>query len=141
MPYFQRARIALPHIGLVALSALYTVLGGVMFWCIEQPHEISVTNSTVNNIFHLQDNLKDLLWSMAKSENVSEDFWKETADEKIMEILQKVHWAFTKDYLKPVDLERGLEAHKVKWTFAASIFFSWTAITTIGKFFCRGRNL
>lgn len=45
-------------------------------------------------------------------------------------VIKDVFIDYTKNYLTPEDIINGTGPNK--WSFGASIFFSWTAITTIG---------
>lgn len=63
---------------------------------------------------------------------VDEFFWKVEADNRFDLIVKDVFIDFTKNYMTPDDLIN--DTARVRWTFPASIFFSWTAITTIGNY-------
>ena len=47
------------------------------------------------------------------------------------DIIRDVFIDYTKNYMTPEDVITG--SGPFKWSFGSSIFFSWTAITTIGK--------
>lgn len=49
----------------------------------------------------------------------------------INDVIRDVFIDYTKNYMTPDDIIKG--AGPVKWSFGSSVFFSWTAITTIGK--------
>lgn len=47
------------------------------------------------------------------------------------DVIRDVFIDYTKNYMTPDDIIKGVGP--IKWSFGSSIFFSWTAITTIGK--------
>lgn len=50
---------------------------------------------------------------------------------RMNDVIRDVFIDYTKNYMTPDDIIKG--TGPVKWSFGSSIFFSWTAITTIGK--------
>lgn len=50
---------------------------------------------------------------------------------RINTIIRNVSVAYTKNYMTADDIIEG--DGPIKWSFSSSVFFSWTAITTIGK--------
>lgn len=49
------------------------------------------------------------------------------------DIIRDVFIDYTRNYMTPEDVITGTGPYK--WSFGSSIFFSWTAITTIGAFY------
>ncbi|KHN80480.1 TWiK family of potassium channels protein 7 [Toxocara canis] len=130
----QNLRIVLPHVGLVILSAAYTILGAAIFHHFEMPYEIHIRNETAHRIEALKQKIIDDLWELAHHKNdsgaISFDNWSDTAHRGMNNVIRDVFVDYTKNYMTPDDIIHG--AGPIKWSFGSSIFFSWTAITTIG---------
>ncbi|KAI6186359.1 hypothetical protein M3Y98_00124400 [Aphelenchoides besseyi] len=153
----QNLRIILPHVGLVILSALYTLLGAAIFNFLEAPFEVHIRNATAHRVQHLKDQIIAQLWTMAKEMPTTRfDFlphnitangtiavtrpyqstmdafreWSEVANAGLNEVIADVFVDYTKNYLTVEDVINGTGVNK--WSFGSSIFFSLTAISTIG---------
>uniref|UniRef100_A0A915A897 Potassium channel domain-containing protein n=1 Tax=Parascaris univalens TaxID=6257 RepID=A0A915A897_PARUN len=130
----QNLRIVLPHVGLVILSAAYTILGAAIFHHFEMPYEIHIRNETAHRVDALKQKIIDDLWELAHHKNdsgaISFDNWSDTAHRGMNDVIRDVFIDYTKNYMTPDDIIHG--AGPIKWSFGSSIFFSWTAITTIG---------
>ncbi|CAG9539476.1 unnamed protein product [Cercopithifilaria johnstoni] len=130
----QKLRIVLPHIGLVLLSAAYTILGAAIFHHFEMPYEVHIRNETAHRIEVLKQKIIDNLWMLIHMRNntgeVTFETWSNTAHLGINDVIRDVFIDYTKNYMTPDDIIKG--AGPVKWSFGSSVFFSWTAITTIG---------
>uniref|UniRef100_A0A0N5AK40 Ion_trans_2 domain-containing protein n=1 Tax=Syphacia muris TaxID=451379 RepID=A0A0N5AK40_9BILA len=142
-------RIVLPHVGLVILSAAYTLLGAAIFHHLEVPSEIEIRNRTSQQIDYLKQRLINDLLQIVQSQNVSADniydrfsattvtgyiydlfSWIILLWFRINTIIRNVSVAYTKNYMTADDIIEG--DGPIKWSFSSSVFFSWTAITTIG---------
>uniref|UniRef100_A0A0R3RH16 Ion_trans_2 domain-containing protein n=1 Tax=Elaeophora elaphi TaxID=1147741 RepID=A0A0R3RH16_9BILA len=130
----QKLRIVLPHIGLVLLSTAYTILGAAIFHHFEMPYEVYIRNETAHRIEALKQKIIDNLWMLIHVQNntdeVTFETWSRTAHLGINDVIRDVFIDYTKNYMTPDDIIKG--AGPVKWSFGSSVFFSWTAITTIG---------
>lgn len=60
------------HVGLIILSAAYTLLGAAIFHHFETPHEMHIRNATVHRVQRLKDEVIVELWTMVSS---SEPNW------------------------------------------------------------------
>uniref|UniRef100_A0A1I8EE87 Potassium channel domain-containing protein n=1 Tax=Wuchereria bancrofti TaxID=6293 RepID=A0A1I8EE87_WUCBA len=131
----RKLRIVLPHIGLVLLSTAYTILGAAIFHHFEMPYEVYIRNETAHRIETLKQKIIDNLWMLVQMRNNSREVtfetWSKTAHLGINDVIRDVFIDYTKNYMTPDDIIKG--AGPVKWSFGSSVFFSWTAITTIGK--------
>ncbi|VDK48407.1 unnamed protein product [Anisakis simplex] len=133
----QNIRIVLPHVGLVILSAAYTVLGAAIFHHFEMPYEIHIRNETAHRIDALKQRIIDRLWDLAQMQKndsaalaISFSNWSAIAHRGMDDVIRDVFIDYTKNYMTPDDIIYG--AGPIKWSIGSSIFFSWTAITTIG---------
>ncbi|OZC07259.1 Ion channel, partial [Onchocerca flexuosa] len=124
----QNLRIVLPHIGLILLSAAYTILGAAIFYHFEMPYEVYVRNETAHRIEALKQKIIDNLWMLVHMRNSTEEIQMRSCS--INDVIRDVFIDYTKNYMTPDDIIKG--AGPVKWSFGSSVFFSWTAITTIG---------
>ncbi|KAK6108501.1 Ion channel family protein [Brugia pahangi] len=130
----RKLRIVLPHIGLVLLSTAYTILGAAIFHHFEMPYEVYIRNETAHRIETLKQKIIDNLWMLVQMRNNSREVtfetWSKAAHLGINDVIRDVFIDYTKNYMTPDDIIKG--AGPVKWSFGSSVFFSWTAITTIG---------
>ncbi|CEF69984.1 Potassium channel subfamily K member 18 [Strongyloides ratti] len=130
----KRLRIIFPHVGLVFLSCAYTLIGASIFHYYEMPYEIRIRNETSQRINTLKMNIINELWSMVQEqENITLrnfDSFSSYAHQGMNNVIKDVFVDYTKNYMTPDDIING--TGPIKWTFGSSIFFSWTAITTIG---------
>jgi hypothetical protein len=128
----NRLRIMVPHVGLVVLSAAYTLLGASIFHHFEMPYEKHIRNVTSHRVQALKSKVIDELWTMAMDNATFTDFdqWAGHANAGMNSIIKDVFIDYTKNYMTPDDIING--TGPTKWSFGSSIFFSWTAITTIG---------
>uniref|UniRef100_A0A0N4U4S6 Ion_trans_2 domain-containing protein n=1 Tax=Dracunculus medinensis TaxID=318479 RepID=A0A0N4U4S6_DRAME len=137
----QNLRIALPHICLIIISTAYTLLGAAIFHHFEMPFEIRIRNETAHRIDALKQRIIDNLWELIHERNESSDNllindhisfsnWSNVAHMGMNDVIRDVFIDYTKNYMTPDDIIKGVGP--IKWSFGSSIFFSWTAITTIG---------
>ncbi|CAB3397388.1 unnamed protein product [Caenorhabditis bovis] len=122
-------RIALPHIGLVLLSMVYTLLGAAIFHHYEKPFEEQLRNETSQRVNDLKNRVMRQLWAMGTN-GTSYARWHHIANDGMDDLIRDVFLDYTRNYMTPEDVITG--TGPVKWSFGSSIFFSWTAITTIG---------
>uniref|UniRef100_A0A7E4VQ02 Ion_trans_2 domain-containing protein n=1 Tax=Panagrellus redivivus TaxID=6233 RepID=A0A7E4VQ02_PANRE len=125
-------RIVIPHIGLVLLSALYTVFGATVFHHLEQPFEIKIRNDTAHRVSALKRRIIAQLWTLAHDNRTLAPFdeWSEVAHTGMNMVIKDIFIDYTKNYMLPEDIITGTGPEK--WSYGSSIFFSWTCITTIG---------
>jgi hypothetical protein len=115
------------HIGLCSLVVAYAILGGFIFMKIEAPEE-SVIRHDVEAKRKLQ---VQRLWNLTRTNNVFHPLNWTARVEAILEEFQKDIYTATK--------EKGWDGKKEdgdpQWTFAGSLLYSITVITTIGECF------
>uniref|UniRef100_A0A914C7N0 Potassium channel domain-containing protein n=1 Tax=Acrobeloides nanus TaxID=290746 RepID=A0A914C7N0_9BILA len=126
----QRIKIVLPHVAIVFLSAFYTLLGATIFHYFEAPYEIHIRNQTNQRITALKRKIIAQLWTLSQDNATSFDEWSDFANNGMNLIIKDVFIDYTKNYMSSDDIINGTGI--TKWSFSNSIFFSWTAITTIG---------
>ncbi|KAF8387433.1 twk-13 [Pristionchus pacificus] len=125
----KNLRIVVPHVGLVLLSAAYTILGAAIFHHYEKPNELDLRNSSHSKMLQTKENAIRTLWNMTQNGSSAEEF-SDVAHQSMNDVIRGVFFDYTKNYMTPEDIIEG--DGPVKWSFGSSIFFSWTAITTIG---------
>ncbi len=52
--FLKNLRIAVPHVGLVLMSAIYAVFGAVVFHNLEQPNDMIVKNASLHRMQYLK---------------------------------------------------------------------------------------
>lgn len=112
-------------IGLTCVLCGYTIFGGFVFMWLEAPNEVQLKN-------HVQTTRKfyvDKLWNLTEELNMFHpQNWSDMANRILMEYTTEVYVA-TKH--KGWDGKDGVT--EMQWTFAGSLLYSITVITTIGK--------
>ncbi|KAL3072536.1 hypothetical protein niasHS_017510 [Heterodera schachtii] len=116
----HRLKLTLPHVGLF-----------------ETPNEIHIRNATAHRVQMLKDRVIAQLWLLGTQQepnwtrsSSAFNHWAEIADDGMNAIIRDVFIDYTKNYMTPDDIIYGVGPSK--WSFGSSVFFSWTAITTIG---------
>ena len=116
----------LSTVGLFILLFSYTLLGGIIFHEIESPYEITTKHGVDKSIKH---HVK-LLWNKTRLYNVlREDKWKEFAEEILQNYTKVIYKATKNDGWDGKNDEAALQ-----WSFAGSLLYCVTVITTIGEF-------
>ncbi|TKR57574.1 hypothetical protein L596_030818 [Steinernema carpocapsae] len=75
----RKLRIILPHVGLVFLSTLYTLLGAYVFHRIEMPYEIHIREVTAQRVHQLKSESIKTLWNLALDNETTYDNWSQLA--------------------------------------------------------------
>ena len=113
------------HIGLCSLVVAYTIMGGFVFRALEAPAEI-------HERYQVEIKRKvqvEKLWNITLFHNIfSEVNWSREAD-NVLRAFQADIYKATKE--SGWDGKDGEE--DVQWSFAGSLLYSITVITTIGK--------
>lgn len=121
----------LPHVGLVLLLGLYTVCGAGVFHMIELPHEEKVRNVTLHGIWSERDRFLEQMWySIQQDQKLTLENFKEKGVKELQELEEMLFQAYEGRLIEYPDI-RG--ADRRVWTFAMSIFFAATVVTSIGK--------
>ncbi|VDP48950.1 unnamed protein product [Soboliphyme baturini] len=127
----KKLLIALPHLGLVVLSMLYTVLGAAIFYYIEAPNESILKWRSLAQINDIYSFFSDDLWQLSQNGSVgSKEQWKAVVDQRMQNLIETLHEAFTDNYVTVEEI-RNNQTESV-WSFTTSLFFTVTLITTIG---------
>ena len=113
-------------IGLTCVLCGYTVFGGFVFMWLESPNEVQLKN----DVQRTRKFYVDKLWNLTEELNMFyPQNWSDMADRILQEYTTKVYVA-TKH--KGWDGNDGVA--ELQWTFAGSLLYSITVITTIGKY-------
>uniref|UniRef100_A0A0N5ALA9 Ion channel n=1 Tax=Syphacia muris TaxID=451379 RepID=A0A0N5ALA9_9BILA len=131
------AKMILPHIGLVLLLFVYLIIGAIVFHYIEAPNEQKVKNQELETIFKLRDNFHDMiwnLWNLTKTNEsvVSRETFNEIGQIYFKDLVKAVFQAFRNQFINDRHLLNQTNGDEMLWTYANSVFFSVTVITTIG---------
>ena len=116
----------LSYVGLITLVVAYSIFGGVIFMALEAPNEkvVKTTVATVRLKY-----INDLYDEFDRMSIFHEENWTVRADRVLRRFQKDIHDLVTKDGWDGDQVE-GTHA---KWTFAGSLLFSVTVITTIGN--------
>lgn len=132
---FQYAKIILPHVGLVVLTCLYTIIGATIFRSIEQPNEQRMKESSLTDINRAKRLFLDEMWNLTRDSQVGPEEWKSYGNVRMENITSVLFYAFEANFLtaKEVRENKSVEI----WSFSTSVFFATTVVTTIGKLLIR----
>jgi len=158
---FQRLKIILPHVVLICLSVMYTLLGAAIFYGIERPNEDKLKRASLQRIAdfkrqifldidgraYLANGSAELLllnltderanatapWLVPRESYALEQLLLgKYVDAKLNKFIEMLHKAFKEHYVSVDDVVRKNDTD-VMWTFTSSLFFSATVITAIGE--------
>ncbi|KHJ42738.1 Ion channel [Trichuris suis] len=123
-------KITMPHVGLVALLAIYTVCGGAIFHLIESSHEHKIKTSSIHTLELTKSSFLRTMWNLSQSENLSLSQWLEAGLEQMQPLEILLYEGYVERYITANDVLN--KTQRPQWTLAQSIFFATTVITTIG---------
>ncbi|KRX50337.1 TWiK family of potassium channels protein 7, partial [Trichinella murrelli] len=123
-------KIALPHVGLVALLTIYTVCGGGIFHLIELSHELQVRSNSLKLISQTKTRFLENMWNLSQAEGMTSEQWQMQAMDSIKTLEIVLYEAYEEQYITINDILN--KTHRTIWTFPQAIFFATTVITTIG---------
>ncbi|VDK63421.1 unnamed protein product [Onchocerca ochengi] len=128
------ARMILPHVGLVVLLIVYLLIGAIVFRYLEAPNELETRDRELREIFGLRKDFHDMIWNLT----IGGDSFitRESLDllgEKYFESLVLAMFeAYRNQFVNENHLLNKTNGDAMLWTYANSIFFATTVITTIG---------
>lgn len=127
----------LPHVGLVLLCAIYTIVGAAIFLMIEAPHEQRTKDQYMKEIKEIRFEILEELWNLTQESRqpISALEWKSNAVDRINNLTAKLFEAFDSRVIDINDI-REINGSQNRWTYPAAMFFATTTIATIGKKFC-----
>lgn len=116
----------LSTIGLTILMVFYTIFGGFLFRWLEEPKEIQTKHGVKASLqWHVA-----LLWNLTEQMNVLyPDNWTTVAEEVVNNYTRVVVMAIKEHGWDGKEDEQAGR----QWSFAGSMLYSATVITTIGK--------
>lgn len=124
---FKYAKLILPHVGLVALTVLYTLIGASIFYSIERPNEYATKRAQLDVIYERQDDFLELMWTLAHDRAVDQYDWKVTGREQMQNISDELFKAFEKVFLTASEVRRN-DTVEI-WSFSTAIFFAVTVVS------------
>ncbi|XP_037069303.1 TWiK family of potassium channels protein 7-like [Pollicipes pollicipes] len=119
----ERLKKAGGHLGLILLLIVYTAGGAKIFQDIELPSEIAEFRDVYA---HVMQERHELVWGIVNNTDVI------NLDRLVGSLLQKYETELLRAVRSGVNVTPGEPAHKYKWTYIHSVFFSSTVLTTIG---------
>ncbi|VDK58719.1 unnamed protein product [Anisakis simplex] len=124
------AKLILPHVGLVLLTCAYTVIGALVFYSVEQPHEMASKRRQLDMIYKREDEFVNSLFTLAMLNETRREVWTEVARHHMHNMSDHLFSAFEKFFLTSAEV-RANDTIEI-WSFSTSIFFAVTVVTTIG---------
>ncbi|XP_064613309.1 uncharacterized protein LOC135477085 [Liolophura sinensis] len=124
----QFIAVLFSHIGLISSVVVYAIVGGFLFQSIERPneikHQIEIRESRTRIVLNLLDNALLVQTNMLEKSNFTENA------EQLLKSFQTEIYVATKE--KGWDgKDDSLESVK-QWSFASSLLYAITVMTTIG---------
>ncbi|VDN01354.1 unnamed protein product [Thelazia callipaeda] len=99
VPSYKKCfKLVLPHVVLVAVVCLYTVIGAWVFYTLESPYEDMMKKIGIERITQQRDDLLKALWMKRKElKRFESDVWIHSTNAKLQEFNECLYKAF-KDY-------------------------------------------
>lgn len=98
---------------------------------IELPHEEQIRNTTLHSIWSERDRILEQMWHSIKQDHtLTLERFKEKGVKELEDLEEMLFQAYEGRLIEYPDI-RG--ADRRVWTFAMSIFFAATVVTSIGK--------
>ncbi|VDM39439.1 unnamed protein product [Toxocara canis] len=126
----QYAKLILPHVGLVLLTCAYTVIGALVFYSVEQPHEMATKRRQLDMIYEREEEFVNSLLTLAMLNETRREVWTQVARHHMHNMSDHLFTAFEKFFLTSAEV-RANDTVEI-WSFSTSIFFAVTVVTTIG---------
>uniref|UniRef100_A0A914CFY7 TWiK family of potassium channels protein 7 n=1 Tax=Acrobeloides nanus TaxID=290746 RepID=A0A914CFY7_9BILA len=133
--FVKYIKIIGPHIGLVALLVSYLLIGATIFHYIEVPNEIKTKEKELRTIFTLRDNFHENIWNLTHSADTvfNRESFNIVGQEYFEKLVELIFDAYRNQFIDQRHLLNKTEGNDMLWTFANSVFFATTVVTTIGK--------
>uniref|UniRef100_F1L2H2 TWiK family of potassium channels protein 7 n=1 Tax=Ascaris suum TaxID=6253 RepID=F1L2H2_ASCSU len=128
------AKMILPHVGLVLLLVVYLLIGATVFHYLEVPNELQTKDKELWTIFGLRDNFHDTIWNLtvAGDSLISRESFNGIGQEYFEALVTSMFDAYRNQFINERHLLNRTKGDEMLWTYANSIFFATTVITTIG---------
>ena len=128
----QKWKVILPHVGLVFVLIIYILIGAIIFYVVENPHETRVREEERKMMKETNRKVAQELWELTDNSAVENyDQFETIAQTKIDEYLDDLYSRFSKSYVSNT-FDVTLEEKQV-WTFPTAVMFAVTTLTTVGK--------
>uniref|UniRef100_A0A914WTE8 Potassium channel domain-containing protein n=1 Tax=Plectus sambesii TaxID=2011161 RepID=A0A914WTE8_9BILA len=134
-PVKRWLKLVLPHVGLVLLCIVYTLTGATMFYWMERPHEEELRRRGREEVQATRTALLDSLWrlSQRRDDDTRLD-WTDAAERQLDNMTRVLFKWFDRNYIvnEQQIFANDTDEEFHAWTWATSVFFSASMITTIG---------
>ncbi|KFD69224.1 hypothetical protein M514_04571 [Trichuris suis] len=130
VPWKRGFQLILPHVGLVLITTVYTMIGAAIFHRIELPHERKMKRASLDDIYERRFEMIRQLWHMAREEAVDMETFEEYALLSMANVTELLYHSFHKYYLTSHEIIENKTIDE--WSFSTAIFFAVTVVTTIG---------
>uniref|UniRef100_A0A915D2S1 Potassium channel domain-containing protein n=1 Tax=Ditylenchus dipsaci TaxID=166011 RepID=A0A915D2S1_9BILA len=126
--FVKYAKIVLPHVGLVLLLFVYLLIGATLFHYLEAPNELLVRKSPV--LRHVPPNIWNLTHSVDNV--ISQESFNGIGQEYFEKLVITIFSAYRNQFINERHLLNRTNGDEMLWTYANSVFFATTVVTTIG---------
>ena len=115
------------HVGLTCVVVGYTILGGLIFKEIELPEEKLTRQRVIETKAAYSEIITEFYYNADKDKILEKGFWNREMN-KLLRDYEKEIFKYTKEK----DWDGQFEGQQYQWSFAESLLYSVTVITTIG---------
>ncbi|MFH4975503.1 hypothetical protein AB6A40_002212 [Gnathostoma spinigerum] len=131
--FLMYARMILPHVGLVILLIVYLLIGATVFHYLEAPNELQTRDEELRKLFGIRDDFHESVWNLTIADGLKNREALVGLGQAYFEsLVSHVFDAYRNQFINERHLLNRTKGDEMLWTYANSIFFATTVITTIG---------
>lgn len=95
---------------------------------------LKVKNREINTIFELRNFFHENIWNLTHSNDniISQESFNAIGQEYFEKLVVNIFSAYRNQFINEKHLLNGTDSDEMLWTYANSVFFATTVVTTIG---------